>query len=52
MTTRLLAELEDFFTTTAEETSAWTDPTDSKLTPATRQRLETIRDRHPNLLNR
>ena len=46
ITTRLLTELDTFFSATAQETSTWTDPTDSKLTPKTRQRLEAIRNRH------
>lgn len=45
ITTRLLAELDSFFTETAEETSGWVNPTHPDLTTATRQRLETIRDR-------
>jgi DNA-binding PadR family transcriptional regulator len=46
ITTRLLAELEQFFTTAAEETHTWTATTESQLTPATRRRLEAISDRH------
>jgi hypothetical protein len=52
ITTRLLAELEGFSTATAKETRTWTDPTNSELTPVTRQRLEAIRDRHSNLVDR
>jgi len=52
ITTRLLAELEDFFAATSEETRIWTDPTNRELTPATRQRLETIRNRHSSLVDR
>lgn len=46
ITTRLLAELEEFFTTAAEETHTWTATTESQLTPATRRRLEAISARH------
>jgi len=52
ITTGLLAELEDFFTATANETRSWTDPTASRLTPVTRQRLEAVRNRHSNLIDR
>ncbi len=52
ITTRLLAELDGFAAATARETSTWTDPTDSELAPVTRQRLETIRNRHPTLVDR
>ena len=52
ITTRLLAEVEEFSTAIAQETSIWTDPTDSNLTPRTRQRLEAIRNRHSILSNR
>ena len=45
ITTRLLTQLDSFFTETAGETNGWTDATDSTLTPVTRRRLETIRDR-------
>ena len=45
VTTRLLAELDTFFTQTAQETKSWTDSTDPDLTTAARQRLETIRQR-------
>ena len=48
ITTRLLAELDEFFNTTAEETRTWTDTTEPQLTPATRRRLETISARHSN----
>lgn len=46
ITTRLLAELDEFFTATAEETRTWTDTTEPQLTPATRRRLEAISARH------
>ncbi|HLF44140.1 MAG TPA: helix-turn-helix transcriptional regulator [Acidimicrobiia bacterium] len=49
ITTRLLAELDGFFTTTAEETRTWTDATEPQLTPATRRRLEAISVRHSNM---
>lgn len=42
ITTRLLAELDEFFTTTAEESRTWTDTTEPQLTPLTRRRLEAI----------
>ena len=45
ITTRLLSQVDTFFTETADETNGWTDATDSTLTSVTRQRLETIRDR-------
>ncbi len=45
VTTRLLHELEEFFTDAAEEVSGWPDPHDRSLTPATRVRLESIRRR-------
>jgi hypothetical protein len=48
ITTRLLAELEEFFATTAEETRTWTATTERRLTPATRRRLEAISGRHSN----
>jgi hypothetical protein len=46
ITTRLLAELDEFFTTTAEETRSWADTTGQQLTPATRRRLEAISAQH------
>ncbi len=46
ITTRLLAELDEFFTTTAEETRTWKHTTEPQLTPATRRRLEAISARH------
>lgn len=48
ITTRLLAELDELFTTTAEETRTWTGTTEPQLTPATRRRLEAISARHTN----
>jgi len=45
VTTRLLHELEDFFTETADEVAAWPGPHDRRLTARTRARLEAIRDR-------
>lgn len=48
ITTRLLAELDEFFNTTAEETRTWADTTEPQLTPATRRRLESISARHSN----
>lgn len=45
-TTRLLGELERFFTEAADEVVAWPSPSDATLTPATRARLESIRDRN------
>jgi DNA-binding PadR family transcriptional regulator len=45
VTTRLLHELEEFFGETAAEVAGWPDPHDRSLTPATRDRLEAIRDR-------
>jgi PadR family transcriptional regulator, regulatory protein AphA len=47
ITTRLLADLDGFFTTTAEETRTWRSTTDPQITPATRRRLEAISARHP-----
>ena len=52
ITTRLLAELDSFFTATAEATGGWTDATNPRLTASTRQRLETIRNRHSSLTHR
>jgi PadR family transcriptional regulator AphA len=46
ITTRLLAQLDEFFTTTAEETRTWTGTTQPQLTPATRRRLEAVSARH------
>ena len=49
VTTRLLAQLEAFFTETSAEATGWPSPTDPALTASTRQRLEAIRNRHaPN----
>lgn len=48
ITTRLLVELNEFFTTTAEETRTWKDATESPLTRVTRRRLEAISARHSN----
>jgi DNA-binding PadR family transcriptional regulator len=45
VTTRLLHELEDFFTEAADEVAAWPGPRDRRLTAGTRARLEAIRDR-------
>jgi len=45
ITTRLLTDLDSFFTETAQETASWTDSTNPGLTPTTRQRLESIRSR-------
>lgn len=42
VTTRLLATLEEFSRETAAEVAQWTSTSDPALTPATRQRLETI----------
>ena len=44
-TTRLLGELERFFTEAADDVAVWPSPSDAALTPATRARLESIRDR-------
>ncbi len=44
-TTALLAEMERFLTEAADEVSAWPSTTDSATVPATRERLEAIRDR-------
>jgi DNA-binding PadR family transcriptional regulator len=44
-TTRLLAEVESFARTTAEEVRTWQGPADPTNTAATRARLETIRTR-------
>ena len=52
ITTRLLMELDTFFTATTQETSAWAYPTDPQLTPATRHRLRTIERRRSTLSNR
>lgn len=52
ITTRLLMELDTFFTATTQETSTWAYPTDPQLTPATRRRLETIQSRRSTLSNR
>ena len=49
ITTRLLAELDVFFTETAQATKGWTNTTDPELTAATRQRLEAIRNRASTL---
>lgn len=45
-TTRLLEELDRFFTVTAAEVKSWPTPTDPALTAATRTRLQSIRDRN------
>ena len=45
ITTRLLTQVDCFFSQTAEETNDWTHTTHKNLTASTRQRLETIRDR-------
>jgi len=47
VTTRLLAQLDSFFTETAQETSSWTSATNTDLTSKTRQRLETVQNRSP-----
>ena len=52
ITTRLLDQLDTFFTQTAQETRGWTDATDSTLTAVTRQRLETISNRTSSLIHR
>jgi DNA-binding PadR family transcriptional regulator len=44
--TRLLAELDEFFTATAEETRGWAGTTDPAHTPETRRRLEAISARY------
>ncbi|MGH8925619.1 MAG: PadR family transcriptional regulator [Acidimicrobiia bacterium] len=46
VTTTLLAELETFLAAAANEVSRWPTTTDPRITPKTRERLETIRDRH------
>ncbi len=46
VTTTLLAELEGFLATAADKVSRWPTTTDPGITPTTRERLETIRDRH------
>ena len=51
ITTRLLDQLDTFFTQTAQETKGWTDVTNCTLTAATRQRLETIRNRTSSLIH-
>lgn len=43
--TRLLATLEDAFAEAADEVGDWPSTTDPTITPATRRRLEAIRDR-------
>jgi PadR family transcriptional regulator AphA len=43
--TRLLDTIDDFFATTADEVSSWSDTTDPVLAPRTRERLEDIRRR-------
>lgn len=45
ITERLLATVETFFASAAEEADDWTGTADPSLTPATRKRLEQIRDR-------
>ncbi len=45
-TTRLLADVEAFARATTEELQTWSGMADSANTPATRARLEGIRDRH------
>ncbi len=47
ITTRLLAELEQFAATTANDSSTWTDPTGPGLAATTRQLLHSIRQRNP-----
>jgi len=42
ITTRLLSQLDTFFTETAQETGGWSEATDPDLTATTRRRLETI----------
>lgn len=44
--TRLLTDLEKFCSASAAEVSTWETTTDHSLTPATRRRLEAIRDRN------
>jgi len=43
--TRLLSDLEQFFTTGAAEARTWQTTSDPALTASTRRRLEAIRDR-------
>lgn len=45
-TTRLLGELDRFFSEAADEVATWPSPVDPSLTPATRARLEAVRGRH------
>ncbi|CAN5363280.1 hypothetical protein BH24ACT7_BH24ACT7_13080 [soil metagenome] len=45
VTTTLLVDIEASLTTAAAEVSEWPSTTDSSITPATRERLERIRDR-------
>jgi hypothetical protein len=45
VTTRLLADLAEFFVAAADEVSRWESTTSGDL-PATRRRLEHIRERH------
>lgn len=49
ITTRLLTQLDTFFTETGQETEKWTHATNPELTAATRRRLETIRNRASTL---
>jgi DNA-binding PadR family transcriptional regulator len=46
VTTRLLGTVEEFCTGAAEEVRSWPSPRDPSLTPATRARLERVRERH------
>lgn len=46
VTTRLLGTVEEFCAETAEEVGSWPSPGDPSVTPATRARLERVRDRH------
>lgn len=46
LTTTLLATLEDFFSSTADQVTSWPTTTDQSITPHTRQRLEHIINRH------
>jgi len=45
VTTTLLVDIEASLTTAAAEVREWPSTTDSSITPATRERLENIRDR-------